>query len=115
MTSRCSVTSFVRKRISKPVQPNNVATANSIIQTSATGGTPTIAICEPPPMIMPSPMTIVRPTTMLGMASFTGATVTTCVEVGSDRLAPQRLQYLSSTAISFPQDGQYITILHSDL
>src|SRR5690349_24607219 len=94
--------------MSRPVQPNKVATANKIIQTRATGGTPTIAICEPPPMIMPSPITIVRPTTILGMASFTGATVSTCGEFGNDRLAPQRLQYLSSTVISFPQVGQNI-------
>src|SRR5262249_22680238 len=106
--SRCSATSLVRNRISNPVHPNSVATANRTSQTTATGGTPTIAICEAPPMIIPSPITIVRPTTMLGMASFTGATVTTCGGVGSDRLVPQRLQYLSSTAISFPQDGQYI-------
>jgi hypothetical protein len=26
----------------------------------------------------------------------------------SDRFAPQRLQYFSSTVISLPQDGQYI-------
>ena len=28
--------------------------------------------------------------------------------VGRERLAPQRLQYFNSTAMSFPQDGQYI-------
>jgi hypothetical protein len=33
--------------------------------------------------------------------------------VGSARFAPQRLQYFSSTAISFPQDGQYIKDLQN--
>ncbi|HEU4933089.1 MAG TPA: hypothetical protein VFT48_13495 [Pyrinomonadaceae bacterium] len=45
---------------------------------------------------------------MLGKVIFTGAIATGGAIIGSVKLAPQRLQYLSSTVISLPQVGQYI-------
>jgi hypothetical protein len=64
--------SFVQNLIIIAVQPNNVAAPNKHIQTTATGGTPTIDICAAPPVIIKRPAMIVIPSTMLGMASLTG-------------------------------------------
>jgi hypothetical protein len=52
-------------------------------------------------------MITVSPITILGTASLTGGAGAKPT-VGTDRLAPQRLQYFSSTVISLPHDGQYI-------
>jgi hypothetical protein len=41
--------SLLQNRNINEMQPNNVAAAKITIQTMATAGTPTIAICEAPP------------------------------------------------------------------
>src|SRR5213593_3218317 len=101
--------SLIQNRIINAVQPKSAATAKTTIQTSATAGTSDLANSLAPPNMIPRPAMVVIPSTMLGTANLTGATDTSCVfVVGRERLAPQRLQYFSSTAISFPHDGQYI-------
>jgi len=56
--------------------------------------------------MIPNPDITVVPITMLGTVSLTGAAGVK-LTVGTERLAPQRLQYFNSTVISLPQDGQY--------
>jgi hypothetical protein len=104
------VISFVQKRIIKAVHPKRVAMLKKTIHTMATGLTPTRANSEAPPKMIPRPPVIVNPRTTLGIPNLTrGAAITVvALAAGSVRFAPQRLQYFSSTAISLPQEGQYI-------
>src|ERR1044071_2936971 len=99
---------FVRKRISRAVQPNNVAAPNRTTQTIKAGCIPCRANSEALPRMIPSPPRVVMPSTRLGKPSLTGARAIGVLVAGSVKLAPQRLQYLSSTVISLPQVGQYI-------
>jgi hypothetical protein len=58
---------------------------------------------------MPSPIVIVSPKTIAGIPNLIGLITGVGYNSGmTERLAPQRLQYFSSTEISLPQDGQYI-------
>jgi hypothetical protein len=59
--------------------------------------------------MIPIPQTTVNPKTMAGKLNFIGLPTGAGKSGGiTDRLAPQRLQYLRSPEISLPQDGQYI-------
>src|SRR5829696_2744949 len=107
-SSRPRVIIFVKKRISRPMQPKSVAELNRTIHTIAAGCNPRAANSVALPKITPRPPRIVIPSTMLGTVSFNGARAIGALIAGSVKLAPQRLQYFSSTVISLPQVGQYI-------
>ena len=95
------------------MEPKSVAVANNAIQAIAAGCSPTFANSDTPPKIIPRPPVMVNPKTIVGTVNRSagaGIMVDT-VAAGSDRLAPQRLQYFNSTAISLPQEGQYIANL----
>src|ERR1051325_9672411 len=94
--------------MNSPTHPSKVMQLNRTIHTIAEGGKPREANSVEAPKVMPSPTTIVNPSTILGTANFTGAITVGAVVVGTIRLAPQRLQYFSSAVISLPQPGQYI-------
>jgi hypothetical protein len=83
-----------------------MAALNKTIHTIAAGCIPFLTRSVAAPKIIPSPAITIRPSTMLGTVSLTGATGIGALAIGSVRFAPQRLQYFSSTVISLPQEGQ---------
>ena len=100
--SRLRVIIFVKKRISRPVQPNSVAALNRTIHTMNAGCTPRANSVALPTMI-PRPQDRYAASTMLGTPASAGHHHGALM-VGSVKLAPQRLQYFSSTDISLPQE-----------
>ena len=106
---RCKPSVFDQNRKSNATLPKRVNMLNKSIQVMNAGWTFISANRTTLENTTPNPTTIVRPTIRVGAVNLTGAATKAGAFVPIKvRFAPHRLQYLSSTVISFPQEGQYI-------